>query len=346
MIETWAPLCDRIVFSVDNASSAPPKRDEPSAGEHSQQDAVKAKQRHKWEPAPVSHLGFDFLRLDMHEPQSEEWRNIWEKSWRTWQHVGAHHLDDYDWFVKLDDDTFFSPINFKGFARFYNPEREWYMGNTLMHMWAVFNLVFNAGSGHALSRGALRRLLDVFESDPFLDPKRMDGPICTQRPGAAEDSSMGVCLHSIGIDPINTLDAQYRERFSIHRQDYLQSIKIRPDDDDDDWYFMWKAEELGMGLDCCAPHMITFHGYKHDRVAEMRALHARYNVEEGVDGKRLQVLKCSGDRTSDHPKHPLALKWQLLVGLRMGRVGTASTPLFLKVLPRTQAQRKSCASTA
>ena len=145
MIETWAPLCDRIVFFVDDASSPPPKNVERSKyGKHArQQDAVKEKLSFEWEPAPDSHLGFELLRLSMQNPQSEEWRNIWEKSWRTWHHVGTNHLNDSDWFLKLDDDTFFSPVNFKGFARYFNPDREWYMGNTLLHLWNVKNVVGN-----------------------------------------------------------------------------------------------------------------------------------------------------------------------------------------------------------
>ena len=96
---------------------------------------------------------------------------------------------------------------------------------------------------------------------------------------------MGNCLHSLGIDPINTLDALYRERFSLHREDYLKQMTQRADD----WYFSLKPNELRLGDDCCAPHMITYHGYKHDRADEMRALHTKYNVEEGVDGKRFGV---------------------------------------------------------
>eukprot|EP01084_Bolivina_argentea_P040721 75195_1 len=110
----------------------------------------KKKKKHKplnftWEEAPDSHLGFDFLKLPITSPQSGEWRNIWEKSWKTWYHVASNHINDSEWFLKIDDDTFFSPINFKGFARYFNPNKAWYFGNTLMHLWKSRNIVFNAG---------------------------------------------------------------------------------------------------------------------------------------------------------------------------------------------------------
>ena len=140
VIDTWAPLCDRIVFVVDNSTKT-----------------------------PEYDLGFEFLKLPLLTPQSEDARNIWDKSWRTWRHVGTHHIDEAEWFLKLDDDTFFSPVNFKGFARYFNPDKKWYFGYTSLHNWEDYNVVFNTGSCYAISRGALRKLVPVFESHLFRD---------------------------------------------------------------------------------------------------------------------------------------------------------------------------------
>ena len=61
-------------------------------------------------------------------------------------HVGTQHLYDSEWFLKIDDDTFFSAINFKGFARYLNANKSWYLGHTLLHNWQRGNVVFNGGS--------------------------------------------------------------------------------------------------------------------------------------------------------------------------------------------------------
>ena len=286
-MDTWASLCDHIVFVVDNSTSSPPER----TGKHinyTKNDSVKKKISREWEEAPESHLGFDFLRLHLEEPQSEQWRNIWEKSWKTWHRVGTQHINDSEWFLKIDDDTFFSPINFKGFARYFNPDKDWYFGNTLMHQWKSRNVVFNAGSLYALSRGALRKLVTIFESESFEKHGRSTGSVyCRKRRGDKEDMTMGVCLHSVGIDPVNTLDARYRERFSLYREKYhrigLRSKQLN------EWYWLWRPEQLGMRNECCSDHMITFHGYKHDRVDDFKALHQKYNVEEGVNGKKFEI---------------------------------------------------------
>ncbi len=86
--------------------------------------------------------------------------------------MGKNHLYDAEWFLKIDDDTFFSPVNFKGYARYFNPEQPFYMGNTLMHLWQSRNIVFNAGGCYALSRESLRRVINIFESEAFLQPMK------------------------------------------------------------------------------------------------------------------------------------------------------------------------------
>ena len=98
---------------------------------------------------------------------------------------------------------------------------------------------------------------------------------------------MGVCLRSIGINPTNTLDRDYRQRFSPFTQRFHEKFtrKNRPSE----WYWTLKPSELKGGSDCCAEHMISFHGYKHSDSNELQALHKRYNVEEGVDGKQFEV---------------------------------------------------------
>eukprot|EP01084_Bolivina_argentea_P010218 19027_1 len=294
---TWASLCDKIIFVVDNSTKKPPVKPPKNESDSKKKRREKRKKKTKkilyeWEEAPDSHLGFDFLKLPMDEPQSEDWRNIWEKSWKTWYHVGKYHINNSEWFLKIDDDTFFSPINFKGFARYFNPNKPWYFGNTLMHLWRTRNIVFNAGSCYVLSRGALKKLIKVFESNTFKNPsptRKKKGEnckcLCMKRPGAFEDPSMGVCLHSIGIDPTNTLDKYNRERFSPFREKYHKRLKWKSSF----WYFHLKPKQLGIKKECCAKHPISFHFYKHDKVKDFNELHIQYNIEQGINGKVFEI---------------------------------------------------------
>ena len=296
IIDTWAQLCDRIVFVVDNSTSAPPRLFIPTTtkkgqlSEWAKQDIARNKTLHLWEEAPDTYRGYEFLKLAVTTPQSEEWRNIWEKSWKMWQYVGTHHLEDAEWFLKIDDDTFFSPINFKGFARYFNPNRKWYLGSTLMHKWKQRNVVFNAGACYALSRGALEAVIPIFKTEPFLLRKapKYAKWLCLQRDGPYEDHTMGVCLHSIGIDPVNTLDREYRERFSLFKESAHYDLKRETEPNM--WYWKEKPLELKEGEECCSDKMIAFHGYKHqEAVDSFKYLHEKYNIEEGVDGKVFEI---------------------------------------------------------
>ena len=60
-----------------------------------------------------------------------------------------------------------------GFGQFYNPDGEWYFGHTLLHSWPYKNVVFNSGTCYGISRGTLRRVHPLFETEEFLnDPQR------------------------------------------------------------------------------------------------------------------------------------------------------------------------------
>ena len=152
--------------------------------------------------------------------------------------------------------------------------------------------MFNSGSCYAISRGALSKMVEVFDSDSFQNPsaERLEKGqkckcYCMHRKGAFEDPSMGICLHSVGIDPTNTLDRQYRERFSPFREKYHQKLKYKADF----WYFKLKPKALGLLEECCAENSISIHFYKHQHAKDFIALHEKYNVEEGVEGKRFEV---------------------------------------------------------
>ena len=66
--------------------------------------------------APDTVYNATILRLAFDHKQSTKDRNIWEKVWKMWAHIGRHHLNDGDFFFKIDDDSFFSAVNFRGTA--------------------------------------------------------------------------------------------------------------------------------------------------------------------------------------------------------------------------------------
>lgn len=63
-------------------------------------------------------------------------------------------LDDYEWFAKIDDDSYFSPDNFRHLTSTLDPEEYHYLGHTQYH-WGPNNL-FNLGE---LSIIPMRRIV-------------------------------------------------------------------------------------------------------------------------------------------------------------------------------------------
>merc|ERR1712048_134518 len=255
--QTWGARCDKLFFVID--------------------DEV---------PAPDTLFNATILKLTFDHKQSTKDRNIWEKVWKMWYHVGKHHLNDGDFFFKIDDDSFFSAVNFRGYAQYYNPDGRWYFGHTLMHTWSYKNVVFNSGTCYGISRGSLRAVFPIFETDAFLnDPKRARSKsYCVHRRGDQEDPTMAICLRSLGINPTNTLDNEYRERFLTFRPPDHAKIPR-----EGTWFWRHKHPKVGFGENCCSVNPISFHNFKKNAYLQFEEMDHKYNVAEGVDGKVFEV---------------------------------------------------------
>ncbi|ETO36008.1 hypothetical protein RFI_01054 [Reticulomyxa filosa] len=146
--QTWGKFCDQLIFVIDEEFGV---------------------------NAPYVYYGATILKIKCEYRQSTPDRNIWEKVWKMWHHIGKHHLYDSEWFLKIDDDTFFSAVNFKGFARYFNPDKEWYFGHTLLHLWQSKNIAFNSGTCYAISRETLKRVHTIFATKEFQDDPQRRG---------------------------------------------------------------------------------------------------------------------------------------------------------------------------
>lgn len=185
---TWGSLADLTYFSVSYGTCEElwKKND----GFHSESTTKK------------------FLCLNMTNTDTYEHgekRNIWEKSWRSWVYLGENHLEDYDFFMKTDSDSFVVIDNMKTYLSYFDPEKEWYLGHTLMHEWQD-DVLFNTGIGYVLSRGSLRKLTPKLKTMGKDCKGHFRG--CCDVPGPNEDAHMGVCLGELGIVPANTLDKE------------------------------------------------------------------------------------------------------------------------------------------
>ena len=54
--------------------------------------------------------------------------NLWGKTKLSFRHVYQHHFEDYDWFVKADDDTYMIIENLRYLLKDHNSSHPIYFG--------------------------------------------------------------------------------------------------------------------------------------------------------------------------------------------------------------------------
>jgi len=252
--KTWGKGCSKLMWVVDEEQNA-----------------------------PSQYAGHEMLVIPLTRKQNNEKhvRNIWEKVHRMWSKVYStpELLYNFEYFIKADDDTFIATENLFGFLQYYDSSFPHYIGHSIRSRWSSENVVFNSGICYILSRETIRRIGFYQQHLPTLgtSPGRSH---CIDRDGAGEDPTTGICLLGVGIRPQNTLDHNLRERFLIFRDTDHQKI-FR----EDTWFWKYKPEGVGEGLDCCSPYLISMHNYKSVKDAEQffPILMEKYNQPKDWD---------------------------------------------------------------
>jgi glycoprotein-N-acetylgalactosamine 3-beta-galactosyltransferase len=224
--KTWGPRCDILVWTIPESTPKP--------------------------NVTIGHV----MTVKMKRSPDPKDRNIWEKTHLMWSKLEEKYIDKAEWFVKVDDDTYLFVDNLREYLKYYNPEVPHYMGHTLPFRWKRDNIVFNTGIAYVLSRNSLSRLAPVLRKMPLWTGGYRDR--CVDRDAAGEDTSIGICLRSIGINPDNTLDEKYRQRFLPFSLGAHRSQKKVPDS----WYWRYKPKKNEDRSNCCADFLIATHGYK------------------------------------------------------------------------------------
>eukprot|EP01083_Nonionella_stella_P145603 456574_1 len=255
--ETWGKHCDKLLFIIGDGNQS-----------HIHKTHLKYEGGHTIK---------NVIQLTVPE------FDIWGKCWVTYQYLYQNYRNDFDWIITADVDAWFSTYNFKGYAQYFDPEQPWYMGHTLTNQWRTRNYVFNAGGIFALSRGAIRKLVRVFKTTEFINGSYSEIN-CTSYSSWHDDTHLGICLKSIGIFPVNTLDEQHRLRWSIANYRMMERIDLR-NKMGHAWYFKDRFEISPIKANSYATYPIAFHWFKdvaqrnkwYPRLDEMFSQTSRYN---------------------------------------------------------------------
>ncbi|XP_044314037.1 glycoprotein-N-acetylgalactosamine 3-beta-galactosyltransferase 1 [Drosophila rhopaloa] len=182
----------------------------------------------------------NILKINISESRS----NLYAKVRTGMSYVHKHHLNDYDWFVKADDDTYIVMENLRLFLYPYDPESSVYFGCRFKSSYSQGYM--SGGGGYVLSRDALRRL-NLFA---------LNSTTTCKLNGDSEDLQIGHCLQDVGVIAGDTRDFQGHHRFlPISPWDLIPSIGVGSWTDG---YFFHKPNRS----DCCSASAITFHYVK------------------------------------------------------------------------------------
>lgn len=240
-------------------------------------------------------------------------RHIWEKVWRSWLHVFMHDLNKAEWFVKVDDDTYFLPSNLRKFVR----EKQWahddphYFGYLENIERPPYRLV--SGVCTTFSRGAISRLGSRVEFMKSEYGPRSNFPnshgACVDRDGATEELVTSKCLSEVGVYAEDALEDGTREYVIPLGIPFTLTHQHRPGSQS--WFWKGKTATRGVMRDCCSAHAWGIHGYKHpDRMFEMEGMMTGTSREE--------IL-----RLRDH-QEPGTLEWEQFDYVHRMRVAIAN----------------------
>ena len=131
---------------------------------------------------------------------SEGRDNLWGKTKQAFKYCYHHYYQEFDWFVKADDDTFMIIENLRHFLQDYNTSNAVHFG----HHFQMFGGYFSGGAGYVLSREALRRFVEMGVDD---------GSVCQQGNDGDEDVNMGECMRNLNVTLGDSRDDLHRKRF-------------------------------------------------------------------------------------------------------------------------------------
>lgn len=189
-------------------------------------------------------------------------RHIWEKMWRSWVYVGDHHLDQADWFCKVDYDTFFFPENLQYYVRDYNnwdsANEHHYFGALLAHKPGRPSMI--AGANACWSRKTMEGIAQVYRDMPkgYTGVERNK---CEDRPRASEEISTSLCLKvGLNVEAEPARDDALREYVMV--DPYHNHLNWNRTEQGEWWFWANKPKNAPMLEECCAIRPMAFHKYK------------------------------------------------------------------------------------
>uniref|UniRef100_A0A2I4C3A0 N-acetylgalactosaminide beta-1,3-galactosyltransferase n=1 Tax=Austrofundulus limnaeus TaxID=52670 RepID=A0A2I4C3A0_AUSLI len=166
---------------------------------------------------------------------------LYWKTIRAFHYVYEHHVNDADWFLKADDDTFVVVDNLRWILSNHTPEEPVYFGKRFKPYSKQGYM--SGGAGYVLSKEALKRFVEGFRTKA-----------CTHTT-PVEDLALGQCLEKMGVLAGDSRDTLHRETFHPFVPEHHLTTKFSKSF----WYWSYCYYPIVEGPQCCSDLAVSFH---------------------------------------------------------------------------------------
>ncbi|XP_041355835.1 glycoprotein-N-acetylgalactosamine 3-beta-galactosyltransferase 1-like [Gigantopelta aegis] len=181
--------------------------------------------------------GADILPVEIEDDR----QTLTEKTRVAFTHLYNKYLNQFDFFLKADDDTYIIVENLKYLLSHYNASQPIYMGDLFIQY--APNGYMSGGASYVLSREALKRLVQ----NGYKVPGRC------RLEGGDEDLETGRCLYKADVLSYSPVDRHGRKAFhAVNVYAYL--VGPMPG-----FLKIFSRIPSKMGDDCCSQLTISFH---------------------------------------------------------------------------------------
>ncbi|XP_011067938.1 PREDICTED: C1GALT1-specific chaperone 1-like isoform X2 [Acromyrmex echinatior] len=168
----------------------------------------------------------------------------WQLLCEAMNYIWNHQVDKLQWIIFVKDNTIIIPENLRYMVASLDYTHDYYLGHSVILWGQAYNV---AQSGYVLSRGALNKVVQMFNSTE----KCIKGGKYWKK----EDYYLGKHLSSLGIHPSDTRDQYLRGTFHGYSLQNLLWGVVKPDS-----YFTRAVYPIKG--ECCSPISVTFSVWK------------------------------------------------------------------------------------
>ncbi|XP_059148648.1 glycoprotein-N-acetylgalactosamine 3-beta-galactosyltransferase 1-like [Physella acuta] len=180
---------------------------------------------------------FPAVGLDV--PEGRE--HLTAKTMKAFKYLYDHHMEDADWFLKADDDTYVIVENLRYLLHNEDPTQPVYFGQKFKAY--VREGYVSGGAGYVLSKEALRR---------FGEKSYVDYKIFAEY-GEAEDVYIGECMQNFGVRLKDSTDSLNRSRFHCFNPETVLNARFPK------WFMEYDHLSRRGGIENISDYAVSFH---------------------------------------------------------------------------------------